>query len=352
MTSDASTRFRVAVAQAAPVLLDTTATIAKACSVIAEAARVGAQLVAFPETYVPAFPVWSALRAPIYNHDLFKQLANEAIVWASPELDKIAKSARSHDILVSLGFNERSPASVGCLFNSNVLIDERGRTLNHHRKIMPTFYEKLTWAAGDGAGLRVCPTRCGRIGMLICGENTNPLARYTLMADGEQVHISSYPPVWPTHDPSKAENYPLAEAIRLRAGAHSFEAKAFNLVAAGFLDQAAFDFLAGLHPDAQRILEGSPRGVSLVTGPSGRVLAEADPEAETLLYADIDLSECVEPKQWHDVSGGYNRFDIFRLSVDRSPRRPAWFAGDEGDSTAEPRGEANDAANGGNHGDA
>lgn len=100
--------------------------------------------------------------------------------------------------MVSIGINERSPASVGCLFNRNVLLDEDGSVLNHRRKIVPTFYEKLTWSAGDGAGLRVCDTSCGRVGMLICGENTNPLVRYTLMAQGEQLHIASYPPLWPT----------------------------------------------------------------------------------------------------------------------------------------------------------
>jgi aliphatic nitrilase len=194
--------------------------------------------------------------------------------------------------------------------------------LNHHRKLVPTFYEKLTWAAGDGAGLRVCDTKCGRIGMLICGENTNPLARYTMMALGEQIHISSYPPVWPTHGPEESGNYDLAQAIKLRAGAHSFEAKAFNVVSSGFMDKAMSDFLHKLHSDAARILDSSPRSVSLVTGPSGEIISDVLRDEEGILYMDIDIANCVEPKQFHDVSGGYNRFDIFHLSVDRSANRP------------------------------
>ncbi len=317
--------FKVAIAHVAPVFLDLAATVDKACSLIAESARQGARLIAFPETYVPAFPVWNALRPPIYNHELFSRLAEKSMVVPGPELSRVQAAAREHGILVSLGFNERSAVSVGCLYNSNVLIDEDGNVLNHHRKIVPTFYEKLSWAAGDGAGLRVCDTTCGKVGMLICGENTNPLARYTMMAQGEQVHIASYPPVWPTHDPDVAANYDLAAAIKLRAGVHSFEAKAFTIVASSFMDQPMREALSALDNAVARILDGSPRSVSLVTGPGGNIVSEVLCEDEGILYADIDVNECVVPKQFHDVVGGYNRFDIFKLTVDRSANRPVCF---------------------------
>jgi aliphatic nitrilase len=161
--------------------------------------------------------------------------------------------------------------------------------------------------------------------MLICGENTNPLARYTMIAQSEQVHIASYPPIWPTHDPEAGGNYDLAHAIRLRAGAHSFEAKAFTVVASGFMDRAMFEMLSELHVDAARILENSPRSVSLVTGPSGTTVSDELSDEEGILYADIDLAQCIPPKQFHDVSGGYNRFDIFQLTVDRSANRAVTF---------------------------
>ncbi|MCH5374858.1 MAG: carbon-nitrogen hydrolase family protein [Planctomycetes bacterium] len=325
-------RVKVAVMHAAPVFLDRQATIEKVCSLIVEAARNGAQLVAFPESFVPAFPVWSALRSPIYNHDLFCRLAANSLMVPGAELAQVVAAVRKAGVVVSLGINERSPSSLGCIYNSNLLIGEDGTVLNHHRKIVPTFYEKLTWAAGDGAGLRVCDTACGRIGMLICGENTNPLARYTMMAQGEQLHISSYPPIWPTHDPNEGGNYDLANAIRLRAAAHSFEAKAFNVVASGFMDQVMFRTLCDLHSDAARILEGSPRSVSLVTTPSGESLGDERCEAEGILYAEIDISQCVAPKQFHDVSGGYNRFDIFQLTVNRTAHRPVSFHVDPEDT--------------------
>ncbi len=332
--------FKVAIVHAAPVFLDLNATVDKARSLIGEAARNGAALVAFPETYIPAFPVWSALRAPIYNHDLFCRLAAGALTVPGAELDRICAATRKAGVIVSLGINERSEASLGCIYNSNVLIGEDGSILNHHRKIAPTFYEKLTWAAGDGAGLRVCDTSCGRIGMLICGENTNPLARYTMIAQAEQVHIASYPPIWPTHDPNVDGNYDLAHAIRLRAGTHSFEAKAFTVVSAGFMDQAMFQMLSGLDAEAARILENSPRSVSLVTGPSGATVSDECRDEEGILYVDIDVAQCIPPKQFHDISGGYNRFDIFQLTVNRSANRPVTFVSREMDIDHESEGNA------------
>ena len=338
------TPFKAAAAHVAPVFLDAPKTVAKACSLVEEAARNGAALIAFPETYIPAFPLWSAVVAPIHNHEWFKRLAASSIRCPGPELERIAGAARRHGVMVSLGFNEGTADSVGCLWNSNVLIGEDGAILNHHRKLVPTFWEKLTWANGDGAGLRVVETRLGRIGMLICGENTNPLARFTLMAQGEQVHVSTYPPVWPTRDPrgGGGANYDLASAIRIRAGAHSFEAKAFNIVASGFMDAAMREELATLGKDAMRVLEESPRAVSMVIGPTGEPVSDVLSDREGLLYASIDTRACVEPKQFHDVVGYYNRFDVFNLTVDRTRRRPvAWRGGEEpavGEAGEEPSG--------------
>lgn len=321
--------YKVAAAHVAPVFLDLEATVQKACSLIGEAARNGARLIAFPETYIPAFPVWSALRAPIHNHDLFKRLAAASIRVPGPEVATICAAARDGGIFVSMGINEGTDVSVGCIWNANLLIGEDGSVLNHHRKLVPTFYEKLTWANGDGSGLRVVDTPVGRVGMLICGENTNPLARFTLMAQGEQLHVSTYPPVWPTRDPKAGGNYDLAGAIRIRAGAHAFEAKCFNVVASGFMDKAMRDTLAGLDADAGRILDDSPRGVSMIIGPDAEPVCQVLCEEEGILYADIDLDACVEPKQFHDVVGSYNRFDIFHLTVDRSRNRPVTFRAED-----------------------
>lgn len=321
-------KLKVAIAHVAPVFLELQSTVDKACSLIREAAQHGAQVVVFPETYIPAFPVWCALQAPIHNHDLFCALAANSLRVDGPELASIAATASECEVFVSVGFNEGTSVSSGCIWNANVIIGEQGRILCHHRKLVPTFYEKLIWAPGDGGGLRVCETRVGRLGMLICGENTNPLARYTLLAQGEQLHLATYPPLWPTHDPASTENYDLKQAILIRAGAHSFEGKLFSIVASGYLDKSARDRLAARDTEAGRILDGSPRGISVVVGPAGTPVSEIVQDDERILYADIDLSRCVEPKQFHDVVGGYNRFDIFNLIVNRTAQRPITFTPD------------------------
>lgn len=343
-------RFIAASAHVAPIFHDTERTIDKACDVIAEAAGHGARLIAFPESFVPGFPVWASVIAPIHTHDYFRQLAAAAILIDGPEMQRIRETARQHSIYISLGFTEGTTASVGCLWNANVLVGPDGAILNHHRKLVPTFFEKLIWANGDGGGLRVCDTEVGRVGMLICGENTNPLARYTLMAQGEQVHISTYPPVWPTRSSDDGENYDLEQAIRIRAGAHAFEAKAFNIVASAYYDSTLRVAMAPLGREALAALDASPRAISMIIDPTGSVISPVQSTVEGITYAEIDLARCVEPKRFHDVVGYYNRFDIFKLTVDRSANRPILFEPDKGPTAhAEPTGGLN-TDNSGNSG--
>ena len=318
-------KFKACAAHVAPIFLDAEATVQKACALMAEAAKAGAQLIAFPESFVPGFPIWAGCQAPIKNHEFFKRLTAHSIEVPGPEFVTLCASARENSIMISIGISERSPVSVGCLWNSNLLIGHDGTLLNHHRKLVPTFYEKLVWANGDGAGLRVSDTAIGKIGMLICGENTNPLARYSLIAQGEQVHISSYPPVWPTRPSNEPGRYDLASAIRIRAGAHSFEGKVFNIVSSGFLDKRALEGLRGIDREALETIEHSPQAVSMVIGPTGEVISDTLCESEGLLYQDIDISRCVEPKQFHDIVGYYNRFDIFDLKVTRKRLAPIEF---------------------------
>jgi nitrilase len=318
-------RFKGAACHVSPVFLDSAATVDKAVSLIREAAKAGASLVAFPEGYIPGFPIWAALRAPIHNHDFFRALVKEALRIDGEEIDRLRAAARSAGIHVSMGFTEGTDASVGCIWNSNVLIGPDGSILNLHRKLVPTFYEKLIWANGDARGLRVVPTGIGRIGMLICGENTNPLSRYALMAEGEQVHVSTYPPFWPTRPPEQSGAYDLRRAIEIRAGAHAFEAKVFNIVSSAFPDKAMMEVVGRGDKAAMEIMEKSPRSVSMILDPSGTPVSDPLSDEEGIVYADIDTSLSVEPKQFHDVVGYYNRFDIFDFHVDRSAREPARF---------------------------
>jgi aliphatic nitrilase len=317
-------RFKAAAAHAAPVWLDAAASAEKAASWIAEAARNGAELIAFPESFIPGFPLWAALHAPIRTHAHFRRFAAASISADGPEIARIRQAAARAGVFVSLGFSERDPASVGGLWNSNLLIGDDGAVLVHHRKLVPTFYEKLAWSPGDGAGLRVAETRLGRVGALICGENTNPLARYALMAQGEQVHVSSYPPAWPTRPPALGGNYDNRAANRIRAAAHCFEAKCFGIVVAGCLDAAAREDLADGDMAAAAVLDTTPVAASFFVDPTGTPFGEERTE-EGLAYAELDLESCVEPKRFHDVVAGYNRFDVFALTVDRARHTPVQF---------------------------
>lgn len=318
-------RFKAAAVHAAPVFLDRSATTEKAVAIMREAARAGAELIAFPETYIPAFPVWAALWAPIDNHDLFARMADQSVLVDGPQVARLRAEARVLGVTVSIGISERSAVSAGGLWNANLLISETGDILVHHRKLVPTFYEKLVWSSGDGAGLKVAETRIGRIGCLICGENTNPLARYALMAQGEQVHVSSWPPIWPTRRPQRGGNFNNVAANRLRASAHSFEAKAFGIVTAGYMDAAMRKTLVERDPDIADVIDQTPRAASFFVDPTGETIGDVLQDDEGIAFAEIDLSRCVEPKQFHDVVGYYNRFDVFDLSVNRTRLVPAKF---------------------------
>ncbi|MEH3085505.1 MAG: carbon-nitrogen hydrolase family protein [Xylophilus ampelinus] len=320
-------RVKVAAAHAAPVFLDKAATTEKAVALIEEAARHGAQVIAFPETYIPAFPVWAALWAPIQNHDLFEAMVENSLHVPGPEVARIAGAARRLGVCVSIGISERSGHSAGCIWNTSLLIGEDGALRNHHRKLVPTFYEKLVWAPGDGDGLRVVDSPFGRIGALICGENTNPLARFALMAQGEQIHVSSWPPMWPTRAPEAGGNFDNVAANRIRASAHAFEAKAFGIVCAGFMDKAMRDFLVDRDPAVADIVDRTPRGASMFVDPTGAPTGDTLQDEEGIAYAEFDLNRCIEPKQFHDVVGHYNRFDVFSLSVERRRHEPVLWTG-------------------------
>lgn len=365
-------KLRCAACHTSPVFLSAQDTAQKAVGLIEEASKNGANLVVFPETFIPAFPVWSSFLPPTHNHEFFRRMSQESVYADGDEMGSIRNAAKQNKIIVSIGFSEKVRYSSATLFNSNMIIGDDGEILVHHRKLMPTFFEKLTWAPGDGHGLRVADTNHGKIGMLICGENTNPLARYAMMSQGEQVHISTWPAVWPTRipgqksdgvdgveshseddhqnqidapdkaTPRQARNYDNVAANRTRAAAHCFEAKCFGILSAAYMDAASIQVIATTsgRPEAARsILEQSPRAATMFLDATGALLPGYIIDRQTgskttrdflqheegILYADMDLEECIEGKQYHDVVGGYQRLDVFELKVDRSRREPIAF---------------------------
>ncbi len=309
--------FKAAAVQASPVFLNTDATIDKAIALIREAAANGAKLVAFPEVFVPGYPYWSWITDPVTGSAWFEKLARAAILLNGPEVERLRRAAHDNAIYVVIGINERSPHSLGSIYNTLLFIGPEGELIGRHRKLVPTWAEKLTWAPGDGAGLRVYDTKLGPLGGLACGENTNTLARFTLLAQGELIHVASYISL-----PVAPPDYDMAEAIKLRAIAHSFEGKLFTIVSCSTVSEEIIQQMETVTPDARAKLERKSSAFSGVIGPDGRIVGDALIDDEGIVYADIDLGRCIQPKQMHDIVGHYNRFDVFDLRVNRRPLAP------------------------------
>lgn len=321
MTNDRLPVVRVAAVQAAPVFLDRDATLDKLESLVADAAAQGAELVVFGETFVSGFPIWGSVLAPVDQHELHVRLFESAITVPGPHAQRLGSIAARHGVVLSVGVNERASHSLGQIFNSNLIFDRRGTLVNHRRKLVGTWHERLTWSHGDAYNLEPVDLDGWFLGALICGENTNTLARYTLLAQGERLHIATYPPSWPFDQRTDAPEYDLAESIRLRSAAHSFEGKVFTVVAATALDQTAVDAVARGDERIERLLKASPT-VSMVVGPRGDIVAGPPDGQEGIVTATVDLNEEIVLKRAHDIVGTYNRFDIFDLRVDKT-RRPA-----------------------------
>ncbi|MGC0417626.1 carbon-nitrogen hydrolase family protein [Embleya sp. AB8] len=313
-------RFTAAAVQAAPVYLDAAATVAKAVALIAEAAGNGAELIVFPEAFVPGYPYWNWTMNPVQGSPWYERLYRSSVDIPGPHIEALRTAARAAGAVVVIGVNERGPHSLGVLYNTMLTIDADGELIGVHRKLVPTWAEKLTWTGGDGSSLRVHPTGIGPLGVLACGENTNTLARFTLLAQGELVHAASYIAL-----PVAPADYDMADAIAVRTAAHSFEGKVFSVVACSTISPEIVDAIAGDDAEVRKQLGRERSAYSGIFGPDGRPVGEPLIDDEGIVYGDIDLAKCIQPKQMHDIVGHYNRFDVFRLSVDNRPQQPITF---------------------------
>ncbi len=311
-------RTKVAAVQAAPVFLDAAATTQKACRLIAEAGAKGARVIALPEVFIPGYPYWNWMMTPLDGSKWFRSLYKASIVVPGPETAMLGRAAKEADAFVVVGVNERSPISLGVIYNTNLVFGPDGQLLGAHRKLVPTWAEKLTWTSGDGSSLRTYETPYGPLGTLACGENTNTLARFTLLSQGELIHIANY-----IAFPFTA-NYDMPEAIKIRAGAHSFEGKVFTLVSCSTMTDEIVAMLCTTD-EQRRLMSGRPNAFSGIFGPDGRLIGEPLIDDEGIVYAEIDAELCIEPKQYQDIIGHYNRFDIFDLRVNRRALAPARF---------------------------
>lgn len=314
MAGDSYPTFRVAAVQAGPVFMDREATVEKACGLIREAGSNGARLIAFPEVFVPGYPYWARYLPPLESLRYTKELVKQAVLVPSEATQRLANAARNAGVYLVIGINEKVPCAQGTLFNTNLIIGPDGQLLERHRKMVPTLSEKLVWAYGDGSGLRVHKTELGRLGTLICGENANPLARFVLIAEGEQVHVANYLAL-PTGDTG---GYNLAKDIEIRSAAHSFEGKLFTITSSMVINDTVIRYFSD-RAALQSLLSSGSIGHTAVYGPWGLPVAgPLEPHVEGILYADINLEDIILPKLRHDVAGSYNRFDIMSVQLNRA----------------------------------
>lgn len=312
-------QFKAATVQTAPVFLNVTKTIEKAISFIQQAHQNGARLIAFPEVFIAGYPYWNWVMTPVQGSKWYEQLYKNSVAVTDAELQPLFEAARQYQMNIVIGINERGD-SFGEIYNTNLIIDDQGQLIGRHRKLVPTWAEKLTWTSGDGSSLKVYNTSVGPLGTLACGENTNTLARFTLLSQGELLHVANYISL-----PVAPPDYDMAEAIKIRAAAHSFEGKLFTIVSCSTISTEIKDALRADVPNIDALLDRKSSAFSGFIGPNGAVIGTPLIDDEGIVYADIDLSKCIQPKQMHDILGHYNRFDIFDLRVNVAPTRKITF---------------------------
>ena len=312
-------KFKAAAVQTAPVFLNVPKTVEKAVSLIREAALNGADLVAFPEVFIAGYPYWNWIMTPVQGSRWYEELYRNSITVPGPETAELCKAAQEFNCHVVIGVNERG-TSFGEINNTNLTIHNTGDLIAIHRKLVPNWAEKLTSTSGDGSSLKVYDTEIGPIGTLACGENTNTLARFTLLSQGELIHIANYISL-----PVAPPDYDMAEAIRIRAAAHSFEGKLFTIVSCSTVSDEIIKAMEADVPNARELLTRKSSAFSGIIGPNGAVVGTPLIDEEGIVYAEIDLAKCIQPKQMHDILGHYNRFDIFDLRVNVAPTRKITF---------------------------
>jgi predicted amidohydrolase len=300
--------LRVAIVQRAPVYGDAEASMKLFERSVEEAQRAGARLVVVGETWLPGYPAWidHCPSAAIWDQpdvkDLYARLRRESVVVGGALCDRLADAARTHGVVLVIGIQERvdeGPGS-GTLYNSALIFDADGRLLNHHRKLVPTFSEKLLWGYGDAAGLRAVKTAVGRVGALICWEHWMPLARQALHDSGELIHVALWPWVHEKHQVASRH--------------YAFEGRCFVL-AAGSIQRAS-----DLPPELETP-EATPefllRGGSAVYAPDFSIVVEPQLDDEAIVYAELDLELRDRELLTMDVGGHYSREDVLRLRVRR-----------------------------------
>ena len=296
---------RVAAAQIAPVLDRPGGTLEKILLVLDEAAGRGVRFIVFPETVLPYYPYFSYVEPPVSQGKAHLKLYDEAPVVPGPETRAISAAARRHAMVIVMGVNERDG---GTLYNAQLIFDSDGTMVLKRRKITPTYHERMIWGQGDGAGLKVVDTAVGRIGALACWEHYNPLARYALMAQGEEIHAAQFP--------GSLVGQIFADQMEVTIRHHALESGCFVVNATGWLSDDQIQAVSS-DPKMQKGLRGG--NCTAIITPEGRHLVPPMGDGEGLLVADCDMSLIMKRKRMMDSVGHYARPELLRLHHDIRP---------------------------------
>ncbi|MEM9534012.1 MAG: carbon-nitrogen hydrolase family protein [Pseudomonadota bacterium] len=306
---------KVAAVQAAPAFMDLKGSVEKTCDLISQAAADGCDLIGFPETWVPGYPWYIWLNPPALNMKHFGQYHANSLARDSEAFDEIARCARQHNILVSLGASEQDH---GSLYIAQFLIDRNGQTLSARRKLKPTHVERTVYGDGDGSDLRVSETDIGRVGQLACWEHLQPLSRYALFSLHEQIHVGA----WPSFS-LYPEAYALGPNLNNAASQmYAAEGQCFVVAPCGVISQEMIDLMVENETHEALIQKGG--GYARIFGPDGAPLGNPlAPDEEGLVTAEIDLGAITIAKCFADPVGHYSRPDATALLWNREPQQAA-----------------------------
>ncbi|WP_299492781.1 Nit6803 family nitrilase [Acaryochloris sp. IP29b_bin.137] len=294
---------RAAAVQISPVLFSREGTTEKVLDAIASAAQEGVQLIVFPETFVPYYPYFSFVQPPVVMGKAHMQLYEEAVTVPGTVVDAISRAARSYEMVVVLGVNEREG---GSLYNTQLIFDADGTLGLKRRKITPTYHERMVWGQGDGAGLAVLETAVGRLGALACWEHYNPLARYALMAQQEEIHCGQFP--------GSMVGQIFADQMEVTMRHHALESGCFVVNATGWLTPEQKQQITA-DEKLQKVLSGGC--YTAIISPEGVPLCDPVTEGEGMAIADLDFSLITKRKRMMDSVGHYSRPDLLQLQVNQ-----------------------------------